>query len=334
MPVIEDKRLQAAGARILNAIYAQEVLGCREGDRPGRGAGEAGRALPVAWPYGRSGSVVEADRQGFFDPMAHDGGLKMLALRLDARAFLGLIRKWLQAGMLETDGRVIHPDTGVPPGGVVSPVVAHVYGHDALALGGDKGVTPHGRGEALISRDADDLVCACRFRSAAEWFYQALPQRRGTFNLEGASEKTRILRCSRFHPGMTRRVTCVGCEFYWTEDRPGGPRVTRRPARKKWPRAGQRIKAWMQAHRHVPGNACFDGLKARLRGHSRDSGVHGNSHALSRVFDWAMACACTWLNRRGGTRRRVSWQRCTQLLDAVPRERPRMTESRRRRVYA
>jgi len=38
----------------------------------------------------------------------------MLRLRSDDRAFLGLLRKWLKAGILETDGRVIHPDTGVP----------------------------------------------------------------------------------------------------------------------------------------------------------------------------------------------------------------------------
>jgi RNA-directed DNA polymerase len=67
----------------------------------------------------------------------------MLRLRIDDRAFLGLIRKWLKAGLLETDGRVIHPDTGVPQGGVVSPVSAHVYLYYALDLGVEKVVKPH-----------------------------------------------------------------------------------------------------------------------------------------------------------------------------------------------
>ncbi|HEX9871059.1 MAG TPA: hypothetical protein VGC99_21170 [Candidatus Tectomicrobia bacterium] len=90
----------------------------------------------------------------------------------------------------------------------------------------------------------------------------------------------------------------------------------------------------MQANRHMPGKAFFNGLKARLRGHDRDSGVHGNSQALSRFFDWAMTCAFKWRNRRGGKRRSFSWQRFTQLLDAVPIERPRIPEARRRRVVA
>jgi retron-type reverse transcriptase len=66
--------------------------------------------------------VGEADIQGFVDHMDHDWRLKMLRLRMDDRAVLGLIRKWRNAGILEPDGRVVHPDTGVPQGGVVSPV--------------------------------------------------------------------------------------------------------------------------------------------------------------------------------------------------------------------
>ena len=120
--MIEDQRLQAAGASLLQALYAQEVRGCRDGDRPERGAGEAVRDLTVARPYGRYGEVVEADIQGCFDPMAPDGLLTRRRVRLADRALLGLLRTWLKAGSLETDGRVLPPDTGVPPGGVVSPV--------------------------------------------------------------------------------------------------------------------------------------------------------------------------------------------------------------------
>jgi RNA-directed DNA polymerase len=130
--VIEDKRLQAACTKILNAIDAQEVLGGSDGYRPERGAGEAVRDLTFDRPDGRYGSVVEADIQGFFDHMDHDGVLKMLRVRIEDRPCLGLIRKWLKAGILETEGRVIHPDTGVPQGGVVSPVFANGYWQSAL----------------------------------------------------------------------------------------------------------------------------------------------------------------------------------------------------------
>jgi retron-type reverse transcriptase len=65
--VIEDKLLQAACARLLNAIYEQEFLASSYGYRPGRGAGDAVRDLTFDLQYGRYGYVVEADMQGCFD---------------------------------------------------------------------------------------------------------------------------------------------------------------------------------------------------------------------------------------------------------------------------
>ena len=53
--------------------------------------------------------------QGFFDNLDHDWLLEMLSLRIDDRAFLALIRKWLKAGILDTDGQVLRPVTGSPP---------------------------------------------------------------------------------------------------------------------------------------------------------------------------------------------------------------------------
>ena len=50
LPVIEDKRLQAACASILQASYAQACLGWSDGDWPERGAGDVVRDLTVARP--------------------------------------------------------------------------------------------------------------------------------------------------------------------------------------------------------------------------------------------------------------------------------------------
>lgn len=70
--------------------------------------------------------VVEADIQGFFDHIDHEQLLAILAERIDDRPFLGLIQRWLKAGILDTDGRVIKPEEGTPQGGIVSPVLANV----------------------------------------------------------------------------------------------------------------------------------------------------------------------------------------------------------------
>jgi RNA-directed DNA polymerase len=162
IPALEDKLVQAACAKLMVAIYEQDFLESSYGYRPGRGAGDAVKDLTFDLQYGSYGYLVEADVKGFFDHLDHDWLLGMLRLRIDDRAFLGLIRKWLKAGILEPNGHIVHPDTGTPQGGIVSPVAANVYLHYALDLWFEKVVKPRCAGEALLCRYADD--CAPRRR--------------------------------------------------------------------------------------------------------------------------------------------------------------------------
>jgi RNA-directed DNA polymerase len=334
IPALEDKLVQLACAKLLTAIYEQDFLDCSYGYRPGRGALDAVRDLTFDLQYGRYGYLVEADIQGFFNHMDQAGLLAMLRERIDDRAFLHLIRKWLKAGILETDGQVIHPETGTPQGGTGSPVLANVSLHYVLDEWFDKVVKAHCRGEALLCRYADDWGCAFRYQDDAERFYRVLPKRLAKFHLQVAPEKTHLLRFSRFHPSMQRRFTFLGFEFTWTADRQGVPRVMRRTARKKFHAACRRMTEWIKQHRHLPGREFFQRLNARLRGHYNYYGVKGNSHALNRFFAWAMKGTFKWLNRRGGQRKSYTWEQFTRVLDRVKIARPCITEVRRRRVFA
>ena len=118
---------------------------------------EAVRDLTFDLQYGVYGYVVEVDVKGFFDHLDHPWLLDMLRGRIDDRAFLKLIQKWLKAGGLETEGHVVHPETGTPQGGTVSPVLANAYVHYALDLWFTKVVKAHCRGEALLCRYADGM---------------------------------------------------------------------------------------------------------------------------------------------------------------------------------
>ncbi|MFQ6030883.1 MAG: group II intron reverse transcriptase/maturase [Dehalococcoidia bacterium] len=334
IPALEDKLVPLACAELLTAIYEQDFRACSYGYRPGRSALDAVQDLTFDLQYGRYGSMVEVDVKGFFDHIDHAWLLDMLRVRIDDRAFLKLIRKWLKAGILETDGQIIHPDTGTPQGGVISPVLANVYLHYAMDLWFTKVVKPPCRGEALLCRYADDWVGAFRYRDEAERFYRVLPNRLEKCNLEGAPDKTHLLRFSRFHPSKKRRFTFLGFEFYWMPDRQGVPRVKRRTARQKLQAACQRIQAWIRQHRHLPGRAFYLRLNARLRGHYNYYGLRGNSESLKRFFDWAMQCAFKWRHRRGGKRKSFTWEPFNQSLDRIKIARPRITEVKRRRVYA
>jgi RNA-directed DNA polymerase len=68
IPAVEDKLLQRAVARLLEAIYAQDFLRCSHGYRPHVGALDAVDTLTITLQFGRDAWVVEADIKKFFDP--------------------------------------------------------------------------------------------------------------------------------------------------------------------------------------------------------------------------------------------------------------------------
>ena len=160
IPALEDKIVQKAAAMILTAIYEQEFLDCSYGYRPNKGAKDAVSDLTFQLQFGVFGYIVEADIKGYFDNIDHDKLLGMLEKRIDDRAFLRLITKWLKAGILEPDGYVKHPVTGTPQGGLVSPILSNIYLHVVLDEWFEQVVKPRLKGRAIMCRYADD--CAPR----------------------------------------------------------------------------------------------------------------------------------------------------------------------------
>lgn len=329
IPALEDKLVQLACAKILNAIYEADFLPSSYGYRPGIGAKDAVGDLGFNLQYGKFGYVVEADIKGYFNHIDHDWLLEMLALRIDDKAFLHLIRKWLKAGILETDGQIVHPVTGTPQGGIVSPILANVYLHYALDLWFERVVEPRCQGQAILIRYADDYVCAFQYRGEAERFYRVRPQRLAKFGLEVAPEKTRVLRFSRFHPGLRRRFAFLGFELYWARDRRGDLRVMKRTARKKLQQARRRMKLWIKANRHLPGRQFIQALNRKLVGHYNYFGLRSNEAALNSFYHYTIACAFKWLNRRGGKRRSFHWATFKAALKRLGVARPRIVERRR-----
>jgi hypothetical protein len=163
IPAVADKLLQIGVAKILEEIYEQDFLGCSYGYRLGVGALDAVRDLSAALRSGRYHFLVEADIRSFFDRIDHQKLIELLRLRIDDEPFLRLIRKWLKAGILEKDGQVIHPETGSPQGGIVSPMLANIYLHYVLDVWFEETVKAHCKGKAYLCRYADD--CAPRRRT-------------------------------------------------------------------------------------------------------------------------------------------------------------------------
>jgi group II intron reverse transcriptase/maturase len=335
IPALEDKIVQKAVSMILEAIYEQDFLDCSYGYRPKRSAKDAISDLTFQLQFGVYGYLVEADIKGFFDHINHGKLLEMLATRINDKAFLWLIEKWLKAGILEPEGYVIHPDTGTPQGGIVSPILANVYLHVVLDEWFHLIVKPRLKGRSILYRYADDFVSAFQYKDDAERFYAVLPKRLGRFGLEVEPTKTRIIRFSRFHPSMKRMFSFLGFEIYWHRDRSGKPRVMRRTARKRQKACLRRIKEWIKAERHNTISFYLGTLKRKLVGHYNYYYVRGNSRSVWSFFWEVISNVFKWLNRRS-QHKSYSWEELKRVLKAAGIPQPRLTEQKRRcqRVFA
>ena len=133
-------------------LFEQDFHTVSYGYRPKVGAQQAVKDLTYELQFGRYGYVVEADIKGFFNNIDHDWLLRMFKQRVDDKPFLGLIDSWLKAGILERDGSILHPLTGTPQGGVISPILANIYLHYAVDHWFEKVVKPHCKGNAIKLR--------------------------------------------------------------------------------------------------------------------------------------------------------------------------------------
>jgi RNA-directed DNA polymerase len=330
IPTLEEKLLQMAVTQILLAIFEVDFLPCSYGYRPGLGPHDAIKALTVSLQWGKHQFVTEADIQGFFDHLQHDWLLRMLGQRIQDGALLGLISKWLRAGILETDGQVIHPLTGTPQGGVVSPVLANIYLHYALDLWFTKVIQPKLRGRSQMIRYADDFVVCFAYRWEAQAFEKALNERLAKFGLQVAPDKTRTLRFGSNGGQYNGRFDFLGFEFYWEADRKGLPRVKRRTATKKWRASVQRMKEWIIEHRHQPLKWLMRILGAKLRGSWNYYGLVGNSLRMNQFYYVTRCTVFKWLNRRS-QRRSLTWPEFNRVWERFQVPGPRIVESKERR---
>jgi len=112
---LEDKIVQQAVVTVLNQIYEEDFLGFSYGFRPGRSPHQALDALSYALMKKKVSYVLDADIQGFFDNLDKSWLIKFVEHRVADSRILRLIRKWLNAGVME-EGKWSETKTGTPQG--------------------------------------------------------------------------------------------------------------------------------------------------------------------------------------------------------------------------
>jgi RNA-directed DNA polymerase len=182
IPTVLDRFVQQALLQVLQPIYDPTFSDHSHGFRPGRSAHDALREARAYVEGGRRW-VVDVDLSKFFDRVNHDVLMGRVARRTEDRRVLGLIRRYLRAGIM-ADGVVVERQRGTPQGGPLSPLLANILLDEV-----DKELERRGH---AFSRYADDSRVYVGSRRAGERVMELLRRLYGQLRLVINEEKSAV----------------------------------------------------------------------------------------------------------------------------------------------
>jgi len=148
IPNVVDRVIQQAIAQVMTPIFDPEFSESSFGFRPRRSAHGAIKQVQAFVKAGYC-IAVDLDLAKFFDNVRHDILMARVARRIGDKKLLGLIGRYLRAGVMI--GECFEPsEMGTPQGGPLSPLLANILLDDL-----DRELERRGH---RFSRYADDLI--------------------------------------------------------------------------------------------------------------------------------------------------------------------------------
>jgi group II intron reverse transcriptase/maturase len=322
IPSYEDRLVQGVIAEILNTIYEPKFYDFSYGFREARDCHMAIKHLDKIL-MGKTSWVVDADIKNFFGNVNHEWMMKFLEHEIADKNLLRYIKRFLKAGIMEA-GQFTETDSGVPQGGLCSPVMANVYLHYVLDMWFEIKVKKASRGMAEIVRYADDCVCCFQYEDDARNFYEALKERLAKFGLELSEDKSQIIKFGRFANEDAKTFDFLGFTIVSGKNRSGNYTVKYRTSEKKLKIKRIKVKMWLHQNMHTPIGELIKKLNVKLRGHYNYYGLSHNFKKMKGFYKYVERTLFKTLNRRGG-KRKLNWDKYNKMLEHLPILEPKIT---------
>jgi RNA-directed DNA polymerase len=305
IPAYEDKLVQKALSKILNAIYEEDFLECSFGFRPGRSCHDALRLLGGITNRDDINYVVDTDIKSFFDNVNHEWMMRFIDPNLQR-----LIARFLKAGIIEEGVRKDTPQ-GTPQGGVCSPILANLYLHHVIDLWFNH--IEHINGNAYMVRYADDIIFCFQYEGDAKRFYKALKKRLAKFQLEVSEEKTKIIKLPKNsneddEDNNDGTFDFLGFTHYMGKCKDGVRRLKRKTSKKRYKRSLKKCKEWLRENRTTPTKELMRKLNRKLVGTYNYYAVSDNNKSISSFHHEVRRLVFKWLNRRS-QKKSFSWDK-------------------------
>lgn len=205
IPNPRDKVVQKALLNLLEPEYEEKVfLPQSHGFRPHKGCQTAIESVRgwtgVTW-------MIEGDIKSYFDTIDHQILLDLIKSKLRDTNVVELIKRFLQAGYLETDGRKISTSDlnsmGVPQGGVLSPFLSNVYLHELDEF------------MAKLKQELDSKGAISVNSNAYQRAQYALKGAVASYRKSPSTEGLKKLRASRKLRSLTPSTVRTGCRVHY-----------------------------------------------------------------------------------------------------------------------
>jgi RNA-directed DNA polymerase len=234
IPTIRDRVVQMALKLVLEPIFETDFYPSSYGYRPARRAQDAiAEIVNFLNPRSAYNHVVEGDIRGCFDNVDHAILMRELRGRVTDRKVLGVIKAFLRAGVMKESGQFAATVTGVPQGGILSPVLTNVYlsildrhferawQHQTRYIGCSTYYRRRGHATYRLIRYADDFVILVKgSREQAETIRnEAAGVLARQLKMELSPEKTLITHVDQgfdFLGHRIRRLPWKGRQVGWT----------------------------------------------------------------------------------------------------------------------
>ena len=331
----EDKLVQEALKRVLEAVFEPHFYDEMWGFRPNRGCHKAIQSLNVMLEKRPTSYVLDADIKGFFDHINHDWAVRFIESRIKDPNIIRLVRRMLKGGILE-DYRYEKTEEGSGQGSVCSPIIANIYMHYVLVWWFKEKMQPSFRGYSGLTVYADDFVVVFQYKDDAERFYEHLKKRMEHFGMALEENKTRLIEFGRFAEERCAKkgrkpqtFTFLGFTHYCSHGRNGKFRVKRKTSKKKFAKKCKEVHRIIRDMRTRRLAVIIKKMNQILVGYYHYYGITDNIDSLRNFRRQMRKSLFKWLNRRS-QKKSYTWEQFDDMLRTYPLAKPKIYVS----VYA
>jgi RNA-directed DNA polymerase len=199
IPTVRDRVVQTAILNVIEPIFDNEFHERSFGFRHGRSCHDALQVVEQQLDDGKV-FVVDADLQSYFDTIPKDRLMQLVRAKISDSRLLALIQSFLDQSILEELSEWT-PESGVPQGAVLSPLLSNLYLSELDHRMADLGYE--------MVRYADDFVILCRSQEQAEAALEEVKRFVASAGLTLHPEKTRIV------DSREKSFDFLGYSFRW-----------------------------------------------------------------------------------------------------------------------